>query len=50
MASPIIAVVGGLNMDMIFETERMPNSGESMDGTSLANYPGGQGTNIAIAT
>ncbi|KKA22723.1 hypothetical protein T310_3266 [Rasamsonia emersonii CBS 393.64] len=49
-SSPIIAVVGGLNMDTVFETERMPDLGESMDAISLANYPGGKGANTAIAT
>jgi ribokinase len=49
-SSPIIAVIGGLNMDMVFETERMPDFGESMDTMSLAYYPGGKGANTAIAT
>lgn len=37
-------------MDTVFETERMPDLGESMDAISLANYPGGKGANTAIAT
>lgn len=50
MAGPIISVVGGLNMDMIFETDRMPEIGESMDSTTLSTLPGGKGANTAIAT
>lgn len=49
-ASPIIAVVGSLTHDIIFETERIPQLGESMAGTSLATANGGKGANIAIAT
>ena len=48
-ASPIIAVVGSLTHDIIFETERIPRIGESMAGTSLATAHGGKGANIAIA-
>ncbi|GAM42074.1 hypothetical protein TCE0_043f15717 [Talaromyces pinophilus] len=50
MAGSIVAVVGGLNMDMIFEAERMPDVGESTDSSSLSNFPGGKGANTAIAT
>ena len=48
-ASPIIAVVGGLTHDIIFETERIPELGQSMAGTSLTTAHGGKGANIAIA-
>ena len=48
-ASPIIAVVGSLTHDIIFETERIPQLGQSMAGTSLATAHGGKGANIAIA-
>lgn len=48
-ASPIIAVVGSLTHDIIFETERIPWPGESVAGTSLATAHGGKGANIAIA-
>jgi ribokinase len=50
MAPGIVAVCGGLNMDMVFETDRVPGVGESMDGNSLANFPGGKGANTAVAT
>ncbi|KAK9423246.1 putative Ribokinase [Seiridium unicorne] len=50
MAPCVISVVGGLNMDMVFETLRVPDVGESIDGTSLETFPGGKGANTAIAT
>jgi ribokinase len=50
MSPPIIAVVGGINMDLVIEAEQMPDPGESMDGTSLARYAGGKGANTAMAT
>lgn len=50
MAPAIIAVVGGLNMDLIFTVNRMLNVGESIDAPSLFVHPGGKGANIAIAT
>ena len=37
-------------MDMILETERIPEQGESMDSLSWGNYPGGKGGNTAVAT
>ncbi|KAH8601012.1 Ribokinase-like protein [Bisporella sp. PMI_857] len=49
-ASPIISIIGGLNIVIVFETERMPDSGKSLDGTPLANCAGGKGANIGIAT
>jgi ribokinase len=50
LKSPIIAVVGGLNMDLVFQIERMPIQGESMDSRSLNYLPGGKGANTAVAT
>lgn len=50
MAAPIISVVGNLNMDMIFEVDRMPGVGESIDSRTLFTLPGGKGANTAIAT
>lgn len=45
----VIAVVGGANMDIIFEAERMPDLGESLDASSLVYKPGGKGSNTAVA-
>ncbi len=36
-------------MDMVLETERVPELGESMDSLSWGNYPGGKGGNTAVA-
>lgn len=45
----VIAVVGGAIMDLVYETERMPEQDESLDALSLAYKPGGKGSNTAIA-
>lgn len=37
-------------MDLIMETERVPDTGESMDCSTLSRFPGGKGANTAIAT
>ena len=42
------AVVGSINADLILQTERMPQSGESMTGTSYGHANGGKGANQAI--
>jgi ribokinase len=49
MASSVVAVVGGINMDLVFETERSPDRGESLDASSILYLPGGKGANTAIA-
>ena len=45
----VVAVVGGMIMDLIFETERMPAPDESLDAKSLVYKPGGKGSNTAVA-
>ena len=40
-----IAVVGDMIMDVVFESERMP----ALDASSLADKPGGKGSNTAVA-
>jgi len=49
MHQALIAVLGGINIDLLIQTERIPAPGESISGTSLAKYPGGKGTNTALA-
>lgn len=46
---PVIAIVGGLNMDFVFETDRIPDLGESKDAISSGQYHGGKGANTAVA-
>lgn len=45
----VIAVIGGIIQDMVFETERMPSNDESLDATSLKYLPGGKGSNTSVA-
>ncbi|KAK6524569.1 hypothetical protein TWF281_011473 [Arthrobotrys megalospora] len=49
MVGRSIAIVGGLNMDMIFSVDRVPDVGESKDALSLVQCPGGKGANTAVA-
>lgn len=49
VSSSIVAVIGGINMDLVFETERIPDPGESLDAASITYLPGGKGANTAVA-
>ena len=44
-----IVVAGGINMDLIASTERMPRPGETVFATGLTRVAGGKGLNQAIA-
>ncbi|MFZ6800507.1 ribokinase [Undibacterium sp. Di24W] len=46
---PQIAVVGSINMDMVFKTPRMPTPGETLMGHSFHQVHGGKGANQAVA-
>ena len=46
---PQIAVVGSINMDMVFKTPRMPVPGETLMGHSFHQVHGGKGANQAVA-
>lgn len=48
-ASPYIAVLGSLNLDLVLRTPRVPQAGETLSGHSFATYPGGKGANQAVA-
>lgn len=48
MKRPKILVVGSLVMDMIVSTERFPNAGETVFGSSFRTAPGGKGANQAV--
>ncbi|CAN5475065.1 ribokinase [soil metagenome] len=43
-----IVVVGSINLDLVASVQRMPASGETLAGQSLATYPGGKGANQAV--
>lgn len=44
-----VAVLGGLNMDLVASVERLPKPGETVLGRNFARYPGGKGLNQAVA-
>lgn len=46
---PHIAVVGSINMDLVFKTPRMPAPGETLMGHSFHQIQGGKGANQAVA-
>lgn len=46
---PHIAVVGSINMDLVFKTPRMPAPGETLMGHSFHQIHGGKGANQAVA-
>ncbi len=48
-ARPVIVVLGGINMDLVGTTERMPAPGETVFGQSFHTAPGGKGANQAVA-
>ena len=48
MKKPKILVVGSFVMDLIVSTNRFPNLGETVVGTSFSTAPGGKGANQAV--
>lgn len=44
-----ILVVGSLNMDLVVNTPRLPERGETLLGSEFATFPGGKGANQAAA-
>lgn len=46
---PVIVVLGGINMDLVGTTERMPAPGETVFGQSFHTAPGGKGANQAVS-
>jgi ribokinase len=45
----MITVVGSINMDLIANTERLPEPGETVAGSDFATAAGGKGANQALA-
>lgn len=44
-----VCVVGSANLDLVATVERLPRPGETVPGSSYAEYPGGKGLNQAVA-
>ncbi len=44
-----VIVVGSANMDLVFQTKRFPEPGETLHGVSFETFPGGKGANQAVA-
>ncbi len=47
-SKPVVVVLGGINMDLVGATERMPAPGETVFGRSFHTAPGGKGANQAV--
>lgn len=48
-SKPRINVIGSLNMDIVVETSRLPEQGETLLGEKVHFIPGGKGANQAVA-
>ncbi|WP_419871362.1 ribokinase [Candidatus Pristimantibacillus sp. PTI5] len=49
MTKPKITIIGSMNIDMVTETEIMPNQGETIFGSVFSSFTGGKGANQAVA-
>ncbi|MGE5273898.1 MAG: ribokinase [Verrucomicrobiota bacterium] len=49
MATPSIAVVGSINLDLVARCERLPRPGETLTNATFERFPGGKGANQALA-
>jgi len=48
-ATPAVAVVGSLNLDLVVRVARLPGPGETVTGEDVFRNPGGKGANQAVA-
>lgn len=44
-----VVVVGSANLDLVATVDRLPGPGETVGGSSYAEYPGGKGLNQSVA-
>lgn len=49
MDSPLVAVVGSTNLDMVFHSATLPRPGETLLGGDFETHPGGKGGNQSVA-
>ena len=49
VTTPLIAVLGSINMDLVTTTGRRPEPGETVLGRGFTMVPGGKGANQAVA-
>ncbi|MGV9926614.1 ribokinase [Nocardia rhamnosiphila] len=49
MTTPLIAVLGSINMDLVTTTDHRPAPGETVLGRAFTMVPGGKGANQAVA-
>ena len=47
--SKMITVIGSMNMDLVVDTKRVPENGETLFGKDFYTFPGGKGANQAVA-
>lgn len=45
----MITVIGSMNMDLVVDTNRLPDNGETILGIDFNTFPGGKGANQAVA-
>jgi len=45
----MITVIGSMNMDLVVDTNRFPENGETILGKDFYTFPGGKGANQAVA-
>lgn len=45
----MITVIGSMNMDVVVDTNRVPENGETIFGKDFYTFPGGKGANQAVA-
>jgi ribokinase len=44
-----ICVIGGINMDLVVQVPHIPRPGETVQGGAVSRFPGGKGSNQAVA-